>query len=226
MNKHSILAVAEVVLDAEHALRRAAETATDFSEVAASSLRLLDEAALDAFYAHHEERRNLYLRSAGEHLERVRNRSGVMNDLGADLTRHLTTALNAIEQAGYELSRSTETNVRDSELQAPRTQIEILGGVVALAHPLVNQIARHAQHATESAGATDALILVDSRLRETGREVNRADEGVWVMRSVIGHAQFRAHSSSALAGSLSYAPTHPLQPASETRKPGQPGIAI
>lgn len=226
MNKPSMLAAIEAVLDTERALRRAADTVDDLSNVAASALRVLDDAAVDAFYAHGEERRNLYLRSAGEHLERIRNRSGVMNDLGADLTRHLTTASNAIEQASYELGRSTDENDRGSELQALWTQIDVLGEVVALARPVADQITRHAQHAAESAGATDALMLLDSRVHDTGKEMNRADVGVSVMRSVIEHAQVRAHTSSALAGSLSYAASHPPQPATETQQPGQSGIAI
>jgi hypothetical protein len=160
-----MLAAADAVRDAEDALRRAAETVDDFSDVAASSLRLLDEAAVDAFYAHQEERRNLYLRSAGEHLERIRNRSGVMNDLGADLTRHLTTASNAIEHAGYDLGPTTDENYRDAEMQALRTQIDVLGAVVALARPLADQITRHAQHAAQPAAATDALMLLDARAR-------------------------------------------------------------
>jgi len=69
-------------------------------------------------------------------------------------------------------------------------------------------------------------MLLDSCVHDTRKEMNRADEGVSVMRSVIEHAQLRAHTSSALAGSLSYTASHPPRPATETRKPGQPGIAI
>ena len=71
------------------------------------------------------------IRRAGEHLARVRNRSGVMNELGEDLTHHVTTASNAIEQAGYELGRSTDENNRNAEIYALCTQIDVLGEVVA-----------------------------------------------------------------------------------------------
>lgn len=226
MNQQGVVAASEAVYDAERALRRAAETVDELADVAASSLRLLDEAASDAFYAHQEEHRRLYLRSAGEHLERVRNRSGVMNELGEDLTRHLTTASNALEQAGYELGRSTDENDRDAEIHALRTQIGVVGEVVSLARSLADQITRHAQHAVESAAATDVLMLLDSRVHDTGKEMNRADEGVSVMRSVIEHAQSRAHTSAALAGSLTYAASHPTPPDAATPKPGQSGIAI
>ena len=221
-----MLAAAESVFDAERALRRAADTVDELGDVAASSLRVLDEAATDTFYAHQEERRDFYLESAGEHLARLRNRSGVMNELGEDLTRHLNTAGNAIEQAGYELGRSIDANDQSGEIQALRTQIDVLGEVVALARPVADQITRHAQHTAESAGSTDALMLLDSRVHDTGKEMNRADEGVAVMRSVIERAQVRAHTSSALAGSLSYAASRPPQPVTETQQPGQPGIAI
>jgi hypothetical protein len=197
-----VVAAAEAVFDAERALRRAADTIDELGDLAVFSLRVLDEAATDTFYAHQEEGRGFYLESAGEHLARLRNRSGVMNELGEDLIRHLATASTAIEQAGHELCRSTDANDRDAELQALRTQIDVLGEVVALARPVADQITRHAQHAAESAGATDALMLLDSRVHDIGKDMNRADEGVSVMRSVIEHAQIRAHTSSALAGSL------------------------
>ena len=226
MNPRGMLAAAEAVFDAERAIRRAADTVDELSDVAASSLRVLDDAATDTFYAHQEERRDFYLESAGEHLARLRNRSGVMNELGEDLTRHLTTASTAIEQAGNELGRSTDVNDRDADLHPLRTQIEVLREVLALARPVADQITRHAQKAAESAGATDALMLLDSRVHDASREVSRADEGVSVMRSVIEHAQLRAHTSSALAGTLSYTASHPPQPVSETRQPGQSGIAI
>jgi len=226
MNKQGMLAAAEAVLDVERALRLAAETVDELGDVAASSLRVLDEAAVDSFYAHQEERRSLCLRSAGEHLERLRNRSGLMNELGEDLTRHLTTARNAIEQVVCELGRTTDANDHGTELQALRTQIDVLAEVMALARPVADQIIRHAQHAAESACATDALMLLDSRVHDTGKEMNRADEDVSMMRSVIEHVQLSAHTSSALAGSLSYAASHPPKPVTETQRPGQSGIAI
>jgi len=226
MNQRGMLAAAEAVFDAERALRRAADTVDELSDIGASSLRVLDEAASDAFYAHQEDRRDFYLESAGEHLARLRNRSGVMHELGADLTRHLTTASTAIEQAGYELGRSTDASDRDAEVYALRTQIDVLGEVVAIARPVADQITRHAQHAAESAGATHALMLLDSRVHDAGREVNRADEGVSVMRSVIEHAQLRAHTSSALAASLSYTASHPPRPVNDPQQPGQSSIAI
>lgn len=226
MNQRGMLAAAEAVFDAERALRRAADTVDELGDVAASSLRVLDDAATDAFYAHQEERRDFYVESAVEHLGRLRNRSGVMNELGEDLTRHLTTASTAIEQAGYELGRSTDVDDRDVEVHALRTQIDVLGEVVALARPVAEQITRHAQHAAESARATDALMLLDSHVHDAGREVNRADEGVSVMRSVIESAQLRAHTSAVLAGSLSYTASHPHQPVHKPPEPGHSGIAI
>jgi hypothetical protein len=244
MNEHGMLAAADAAFDAERALRRAAETVDELSDAAASSLRVLDDAATDAFYAHQDEGRDFHLESAGEHLGRLRNRSGVMNELGDELTRHLTTAGSAIERAGYELGRSTDVNERDIEVQALRTQIVVLGDVVALARPVADQITRHAQLAAESSAATNALTLLDSRVHQAGQEVTRADEGVSMMRSVSESAQSRARISAALAGSLSYAATQPpatgggwattSQPWSsgppqqthQPDKPGHPGIAI
>lgn len=223
------------VFDAERALRQAADTVDELGDLAASSLRVLDDAATDAFYAHQEERRDFYLESAGDHLARLRNRSGLMNELGEDLTRHLAAAGSAIERAGDELARGIDGDDRDMDVRALRTQIDILTEVVTLARPVAEQITRHARHAAESAAATDALMLLDSRVHHAGQEVTRTDENVSMMRSVIESAQSRARTSAALAGSLSYAATHPNSqswssgPPQQTHqpdKPSGPGIAI
>lgn len=194
MKEREVLAAADAVFDAERALRRAAETVDELGDVAASALRVLDDAASDAFYAHQEERRDFYVESAGEHLGRLRNRSGVMNELGEDLARHLTAASSAIECAGYELGRGTEVDEQGLAVRALRTQVDVLAEVVSLARPVADQITRHAQHAVESATATDALMLLDSRVwpcppdrghQPTGRDVGGLghDQGAVVKRS-------------------------------------------
>jgi phage shock protein A len=61
--------------------------------------------------------------------------------------------------------------------------------LVTLARSVADQITRHAQHAAESSAATDALMLLDSRVHHAGQQVTRADEGVSMMRSGS-----RAHS--------------------------------
>lgn len=154
-------------------------------------------------------------------------------------------ACSAIERAGYEFGRGIDVDERDLEVRVLRTQIDVLGEVVSLARPVADQITRHAQHAAESSAATDGLMLLDSRVHQTSQEVTRADEGVSMMRSVIESAQSRARTSAALAGSLSYAATHPSaatsagwdttsqpwssgppQQTHQPDKPGDSGIAI
>lgn len=245
MNEREVLAAADAVFDVESALRRAGDAVDELTDLAVSSLRVLDDAATDAFFAHQEQRRDFYLESAADHLERLRNRSRLMNELGEDLSRHLAAAGSAIERAGDELARGTDGDDRDTDVRALRTQVDVLSEVVALARPVADQITRHAQHAAESAAATEALMLLDSRVHQAGQEVTRADEGVSMMRSVIESAQLRARISAALAGSLSYAVTHPAstpggwdktskpwssgppqQTHQEPGKPADPGIAI
>jgi len=224
VKEREVLAAADAIFDAERALRRAADTVEELSDVAASSLRVLDDAATDAFYARQEERKDYYLESAGEHLGRLRNRSGVMTELGDDLTRHLSAASNAIERAGCELGRGTDLDESHAEVRALSTQIDVLGEVVALARPVAVQLTRHAQLAAESAAETNAPMLLDTRVHQAGKEVTRADEDVSMMRSVIESAHSRARISAELAGSLTYATAHPQthRPA----RPADPGIAI
>lgn len=219
-----MLAAADAIFDAERALRRAADTVEELGDVAASSLRVLDDAATDAFYAHQDERKEYYLESAGEHLGRLRNRSGVMSELGDDLTRHLSAASSAIERAGYELGRGTGLDDSQVEVRALRTQIDVLSEVVTLARPVADQISRHAQLAAESAAETTAPMLLDTRVHQAGQEVSRADEDVSMMRSVIESAHSRARISAELAGSLTYAASHPER--DQPARPAEPGIAI
>ena len=219
-----MLAAADAIFDAERALRRAADTVEELGDVAASSLRVLDDAATDAFYTRQEERKDFYLESAGEHLGRLRNRSGVMGELGADLTRHLSTAGSALERAGYELGRGTDLDETHFEVRALRTQIDVLGEVVTLARPVADQISRHAQLAAESAAETTAPMLLDTRVHQAGQEVSRADEDVSMMRSVIESAHSRARISAELAGSLTYTAAHPER--DQPARPAEPGIAI
>ncbi|GAB7007720.1 hypothetical protein JCM18899A_51950 [Nocardioides sp. AN3] len=232
MKERELHAAADAVFDAERALRRAADAVDELGDLATSSLRVLDEAATDAFNAHQEERRDFYMESATDHLARLRNRSGLMNELGEDLAHHLTAAGSAIERAGYELFHSSENweESNDIELRALRTQLDVLSEVVRLSRPLADQITRHAQQAAESATGTDALMLLDERVHHADQQVTRADEDVSMMRSVIESAQSRARTSAALAGSLSYAASHPeataRHPHQAHTKPSDPGIAI
>lgn len=209
---------------AGRSLRQAAGTVNELADVAASSLRVLDEVAADAFYAHQDDRREFYLESASEHLGRLHNRSGMMTELGDELTRHLCEASEAIERAGSELS--SDVDDRDNQVGALRTQIDVLGHVVALARPFADQITRHALHVAESTKQTDALMLLDTQLHEADREVSRADEDVAMMRAVIESAQSRALTSVALAGSLSHGATHPSTLAPAPRNQTATGVGL
>ena len=89
-----------------------------------------------------------------------------------------------MERAGYELARGTDGDDGDIEVRALRTQIDVLAEAVTLARPVADQITRHAQHAAESSAATDAVMLLDSRVHHAGQQVTRGDEGVSMMRTV------------------------------------------
>lgn len=229
MTPRELLAAADAIYEAEQALRHAADTVDELGDVAASSLRVLEEAATDAFYAHQEERRDFYMESAGDHLMRLRGRSVVMTEVSEDLARHLATAGGALERAGYELTLRGDGGEHDAEVRELRTQIEVLAEVVRLARPVADEITRHAQHVVDSAIATDALMLLDERVHHAGQDVSRAREDVSIMRSVVDTAHTRARASASLAGSLTYAATNP-QAATPPAKPTGPstrhGIAI
>lgn len=204
-----LLEAAKAVFAAERAIRKAAATVDELGEMAASSLRVLDDAATDAFYAHQDDRREFYVESAGEHLGQLRSRSGVMKRAGAGLTASLDTASGALERAGQELDEVQSAGGHRSAVAALRSQVEVLGEVVHLAGPVAAQITRHVAAAGEASSATDSLALLDTRVHEVSREVNRADEGVTMMRAVMDTAQSTARKSLSIAGDISYAATHP-----------------
>lgn len=219
MTDREILSAADGVFDADRSLRRAADTVGDLADVASAALRVLDDAAFDTFYAHQEDRRDLYIESAGEQLDRLRARAGVIRELGEDLEQHLSAASFALTRSREELGGRPDEH--DPEVRLLRVQLDTLGEVVALAQPLAEQITRHAQKATESAAATDALMLLDSEAHDSGREVVRADEGVAVMRSMIDAAHSRSRDMASLAGAL----TNPTPPPA-TNPPPAHGVAI
>lgn len=228
MTQLGVLAAADAIYDAEQSLQRAMQVLDDVSDLAASSLQVLDDAAIDSFHAHQENGRQFYLESAGENLARLRTRSHTLSDLGEDLGDHLGETSRALERAGAELDGGADDHDREPEVQALRTQIAVLREVLELARPLAEQIGRHARHAAVCAEQTDALMLLDTRVHDAGRNVSRADEGVSMMRAVIVSAQSRARTSAALAGSLSYPTTQPCPPqrTHQPDKQGNSGIAI
>lgn len=206
--RSGLLEAAKAVFAAERAIRKAAATVDELGEMAASSLRVLDDVATDAFYAHQDDRREFYVESAGEHLGLLRSRSGAMRKAGAGLTASLDTASSALERAGQELDEAQPASGHRSAVAALRSQVEVLGEVVHLAGPVAAQITRHIA-AGEASAATDSLALLDTRVHEVSREVNRADEGVTMMRAVMDTAQSTARKSLSIAGDISYAATHP-----------------
>lgn len=207
--RSGLLEAAKAVFAAERAIRKAAATVDELGEMAASSLRVLDDVATDAFYAHQDDRREFYVESAGEHLGLLRSRSGVMRKAGAGLTSNLDKASSALERAGQELNNVQPAGGHQSAVAALRSHVEVLGEVVHLAGPVAAQITRHIAAAGEASAATDSLALLDTRVHEVSREVNRADEGVTMMRAVMDTAQSTARKSLSIAGDISYAATHP-----------------
>ena len=226
MTAPEMLGAADAVFDAESALRRAAEVVDELGDVAASSLRVLDDAAVDSFHAHQDERREIYVESAGQHLDGLRNRSQVMRELGEELARHIDRASGAVDRVGDELERALGGVAEAGDAEALRARVAALREVLTLAGPMVESISTHVSHATEAAQATDALMLLDNRIHEAGREVSRADEGVSMMRTVLDHARRHAQDSATLASSWSRPPERPEQMAPPRPRGAGAGLAI
>lgn len=199
----------------------------ELGDVAASSLRVLDDAAADSFYAHQEERRELYVESAGEHLDRLRSRSDVMGELGQELAHHIERASEAIDRVRTELDQGSASAADPGDSEALRVRVAMLREVVTLAGPMVESIGAHVSHAAEAAQATNGLMLLDNRVHEAGRVVSRADEGVAMMRTVLDHARTHVQESAALASSLSRPSARPPEPFAPPRPRGaNPGLAL
>lgn len=226
MTAPEMLGAADAVLDVESALRRAAEVVDELGDVAASSLRVLDDAAVDSFHAHQDERRDIYVESAGQHLDGLRNRSQVMRELGEELARHMDRASGAVDRVGDELEQAPGGVAESGDAEALRARVAALREVVALAGPMVESISAHVSHAAEAAQATDALMLLDDRVHEADREVSRADEGVSMMRTVLDHARTHAQDSATLASSLSRPGARSEQTVPPRPRGASPGLAI
>lgn len=221
MTGRTALTAVDAILDATLALTRSAKTVDELGDVAGSALRVLDEAASDAFYACQDERRDFYVESAGDQLVGLRRRAGVMGELCENLAHHLDMTDNAIERANDDLGRGDWREERVDEVVELRSRLAVLGEVVALARPVLAQLDRHVHHVAEASDRADALALLDTRVRVAGSEVARAEEDISMMRTVIESAQSRARSSPTAARSLSDFVTRPATDAtSPSQAPG------
>lgn len=172
-----MLSTADAVFEVESTLRRAAEVVDKLGDVAASSLRVLDDAAVDSFHAHREDSREIYVESAGEHLDRLRDRSEVMRELGEELARHIDRTGGAVDRVVDVLEQALDGVTESADTEALRVRVVALREVVTLAGPMVESISAQVSQVAEAAQATDALMLLDDRVHEAGRGVSRAEGG-------------------------------------------------
>lgn len=203
------LEAADAVFAAERAVQRARRVVEEFEEVVTSALRVLDDAELDSAKSRLSDRSGFYLQAAAKHLVRVQARCNELPNLATELDTHLGRAAVAIDEARDPLA---EVDTSDPALAADVEQLQprvvILGEVVNVARPIAQLAndnvvsARQVSREVTAPGLLEPQTLERS-LRAAGGQLDRADEGVRLLETVVERAAAQANESVGVATGVS-----------------------
>lgn len=197
------------VFAAEQAVQRARRVVEEFQEVVTSALRVLDDAELDSAKSRLSDRGGFYLEAAAEHLGRLQTRCNELPNLATELDTHLGRAAVAVDEARDRLS---QVDTSDSGLAADVEQLQprvaILGEVINLARPIAQLASDHVESARQASREVTAPGLLEPQtlersLRAAGSQLDRADEDVRLLETVVERAARQAHESVGIATEIS-----------------------
>ncbi len=204
------LEAVDAVFAAEQAVRRARRVVEEFQEVVTSALRVLDDAELDSAKSRLSDRGGFYLEAAAEHLGRLQTRCNELPNLATELDTHLGRAAVAVDEAR---DRLAEVDTSDPALAADVEQqlqprVAILGEVVNLARPIAQLASDHVESARQASREVTAPGLLEPQtlersLRAAGSQLDRADEDVRLLETVVERAASQAHESVGIATEIS-----------------------
>ncbi len=203
------LEAVDAVFAAEQAVQRARRVVEGFRDVVASALRVLDDAELDSAKSRLSDRSGFYLEAAAEHLGRLQTRCNELPNLAAELDTHLARAAVAVDEAR---DRLAEVDTNDPALAVDVEQLQprvvILGEVVNLARPIVQLASDHVESAREASRDVTAPGLLEPQtlersLRAARSQLDRADEDVRLLETVVERAASQAHESVGIATEIS-----------------------
>lgn len=203
------LEAVDAVFAAEQAVQRARRVVEEFQEVVTSALRVLDDAELDSAKSRLGDRSDFYLEAAAEHLGRLQTRCNELPNLATELDTHLGRAAVAVDEAR---DRLAEVDINDPALAADVDQLQprvaILSEVLNLARPIAQLASGHVESAREASREVTAPGLLEPQtlersLRAAGSQLDRADEDVRLLETVVERAASQAHESAGIATEIS-----------------------
>lgn len=209
MSTDTALSAADAVFEAEQAVSRARWVVAELQETIGSAVRVLDDAELDSAKAKLSERDSFYLEAAGEHLGRLRTRCNEMPELTQDLFTHLNRATQSVSDARTLLDLAdTSDPVIASEVAQLKPRIAVVGEMVALAKPVAQLAAQHAETAHQASRDVTAHgllepVSLERSIATAGKELGRADEDVRLLGDVVDHAAASARESAGIASEIS-----------------------
>jgi len=195
---------------ADEAIRRVRHTVDELHDVAASAVRVLQEAEFDSAKSRLSDRGDYYTEMAADHLGRVQNRVIGMRELSDDLGHHLERAAGAVAEAHDRVVELSENARPDDaqDLAYLRQRLAVLGEMVDLARPLAHHVAEHVEAAGRESREVTAASLLEPRslehsIRTTTQEMGRADEDLRVLEDVVERASLSARQSADVATEIS-----------------------
>ncbi len=203
------LEAVDAVFAAEQAVLRARRVVEEFQEVVTSALRVLDDAELDSAKSRLSDRGGFYLEAAAEHLGRLQTRCNELPNLAAELDTHLGRAAVAVDEARDRLSQvDTSDTALAADVEQLQPRVAILGEVVNLARPIAQLASDHVESARQASREVTAPGLLvpqtlERSLRAAGNQLDRADEDVRLLETVVERAASQAHESVGIAAEIS-----------------------
>ena len=203
------LEAVDAVFAAEQAVQRARRVVEECQEVVTSTLRVLDDAELDSAKSRLSDRSGFYLEAAADSLGRLQTRCNELPNLVTELDTHLGRAALAVDEAR---DRIAEVDTDDPPLAADVEQLQprvaILGEVVNLARPIAQLASDHVESARQASREVTAPGLLEPQtlersLRAAGGQLDRADEDVRLLETVVERAASYAHESVGIATEIS-----------------------
>jgi hypothetical protein len=194
---------------AEEAIGRAHRTVEDLHDTVIFAIRVLQDAEFDSAKSRLSDRGDFYLEAAAEHMGRLQSRCGDMRELSEELTNHLEVAARMVDDASSttnQLSHSPDpVVVQEGALLA--TRLDVLAEMVDLALPVADLVTKHVENARQASLEVIPSGLLEPRslehsIRSAGHELERTDEDLCVLETVVERAERTARQSAGVATEL------------------------
>lgn len=205
------LEAANAVHDAELSVQQTQRLVDELAQVATSALGVLDDAQLDSARAMMTDRRDYYAESASDHMRRLQGRCTDLAELGQELSQRLGRAVDAVRTAAglVEDVQADPEHAATAASLGPR--LAILAETLDLAQPMAAAATRHVDAAHQASlnvtagGLLQPPLLgsLEANVRAASYELDRADEDLRLLGTVVDRASSSANHAAGEAAEIS-----------------------